>query len=454
MNMFSLAFICLWTAVLILLKYSHTAKMQNKILLLASILFYANWDARFLLLLAFIIFTAYYAALNIKKRLSLYLGIGVPLLVLGIFKYLDFGLQSFCLLTGLSPTPALNIILPLGISFYIFLAISYVLDVYKGKIAAKTDFISVALYISFFPTIVSGPITKGRDLLPQLENARQVTMYNFSCGVQRFVIGCIKKFVIADNLAIFVNAVYAAPAAYDTPTVWLAVISFSLQLYFDFAGYSDMAIGVARTIGIKLSENFNLPYISKNISEFWKRWHISLSSFLQEYLYFSLGGSRRGKIRTYVNLILTMSICGIWHGAGLNFILWGFIHGILLCIHHLYRESWGRYIKIPAAVNIFITFFSVTIVWIFFRATSFANALEIFTRLFVINTNAIYHPYILSLVAIFILLAASIYTVYHPTKKARFPLNTPLGFFVLIFELYILFGLRCGGNTPFVYANF
>lgn len=230
MNMFSLSFLALWIILLVLLKYTVRVKWQNRILLAASIFFYAQWDMRFLLLIALVVVSSYYAALYSKKRWSLCFGVGIPLLVLGIFKYLDFFIQSFCSLTGMPDSSALNLILPLGISFYSFLAISYVLDVYKGKLEAKTDFVTVALYISFFPTIVSGPITKSRDLMPQLETARPIVMQNFSYGVQRFIIGCIKKFVIADNLALFVNAVYFAPTAYDTPTVWLAVISFILIL--------------------------------------------------------------------------------------------------------------------------------------------------------------------------------------------------------------------------------
>lgn len=229
------------------------------------------------------------------------------------------------------------------------------------------------------------------------------------------------------------------------------------QLYFDFAGYSDMAIGVARTFGITLSENFNLPYVAKNISEFWKRWHISLSSFLQEYLYFSLGGSRCGTIRTYVNLILTMSICGLWHGAGITFILWGFIHGILLCIHHFYRESIGKHIKLPAIVNILLTFFSATFCWIFFRATSFENALSVYHRLFLVDMDAMYYPYIISFVAIGILFLVSVYTICCRNGKNDFAivnLATPQGFFFVVLEIYVLLGLRCGGNVPFVYANF
>lgn len=336
------------------------------------------------------------------------------------------------------------------------LGISYVLDVAKGKVAAA-NLTTIALYISFFPTVVSGPITKARDLLPQLGAPRAISSASIAAGVQQFIIGYLKKFVVADNLAPFVNAVYQAPGAYDTPTVWLAVISFSLQLYFDFAGYPDMAIGVARTLGLQLAENFNMPYLAKSVSEFWKRWHISLSSWLQEYLYFSLGGSRVGRLRTFINLLLTMTICGLWHGAAMTFVVWGFLHGVLLCLQRIYRDGLGARLTLPAPFSIALTFLSVTLCWIFFRASSLENALAIFERLFIPQMEAVFHPFVLSFVALAILLVMVVCTIRHENYRAVNPvvdLRRPLGFFIVCLELYALFALRYAGDNPFIYAAF
>lgn len=315
MSFLSIQFVAFIFIVFFLLCHFKKTK-QQRWLLLANCIFYGFSNWRFLALLFFIIFVVYEAALYVHKTTTaLYLGILLPLSALGIFKYLNFFRNSFDMLLNLGQHENLAIVLPLGISFYTFLAVSYLLDVSHNKMEPESSFIKVALYISFFPTVISGPIMKARDLVCQFHKNIDINSADMKAGMQIFLMGCLKKYVVADRLGIFVGDVYHSPLAFDSATVWLAVISYSLQLYLDFAGYSDMAIGCARCLGFHLCDNFNMPYIARNISEFWKRWHISLSSWLQEYLYFSLGGSRCGAIRSYSNLMVTMLICGLWHGA-------------------------------------------------------------------------------------------------------------------------------------------
>lgn len=431
---------------------------QNAVLLIISYMFYAWWDWRFLALLVAVSGIIYIAAKRVHtSRLALFLGLGLPLLSLGVCKYLNFFLDSFYALIGSPPSHTWNLILPLGISFYTFLAISYLLDVYYGKLVAEENFLIVALYIGFFPSVVSGPITKSRDLIEQFHQLRTVQWDNLQFGFQRFLMGCLKKAVLADHLGVLVDDVFQAPLAFDSATVWLAVVAYSLQLYFDFSGYSDMAIGCARCLGFTLSENFNLPYIASNVSEFWKRWHISLSAWFQEYVYFPLGGSRFGDLKTYCNLMITMLICGLWHGAAWRFVLWGGAHGALLCIYHFYRASTMDKIQLPAIMKILVTYLSVALCWIFFRGTDMQNISEIFYRLFVWENFGIHQMYVYAWLSIVILIAVSMYSIYCNEWNGLLPdmdIRRPTCFFVFWLEIFFLFGLMYVGNNPFVYASF
>lgn len=457
MNFFSLGFLLFFFIILLLVKKSRTAEQRNTVLLLASWLFYASWDWRLLGLLMLLSFTTYWSGKIAHLRSGLLLGVLFPLFTLGCFKYLDFFVGSFARLFALSDIGALHILLPLGISFYSFLAISYVLDVRRGKIAMVHDFRMIALYVSFFPTVVSGPITKARELLPQFASFVPISMENFRIGLQIFLLGCLKKFVLADNMGVFVDEVYRTPLVFDSATVWLAVVTYSLQLYFDFSGYSDMAIGIARSLGFRLTENFNMPYLSRSMTEFWKRWHISLSSWLQEYLYFSLGGNRKGSVRTYMNLLITMLLCGLWHGAAWHFVLWGGTHGVLLTLHRLYRETLGKSMTIPAGVSVMMTFFSATMCWVLFRAVDMENMCEIFSRLFLWENAAVSHMFVWAWIGIAVLAIMMFATIRHREWQAQRPmvdLTTFQGFFVFCMATYFLLVFMYTGNNPFVYANF
>jgi len=337
MSINSFRFLCIFALLIIIVagvqligkKSGGVRKAQLGILLLFSYycIFKADW--RFCLCVLAVTLIAYTIALLFEKTKNpkILVGGGTTLvLFLGYFKYTNFFVNSFRALFGLDSV-TLNIILPLGISFYVFSAIAYLIDIYRGEYPAQKNILNIALYIAFFPKLTAGPIVRGKDFFPQVKGYRGIQWDAFKVGIQIFVFGLFKKIVLADHLGVFVDDVFRAPTAFNTGTVVLAAISYSLQIYFDFSGYSDMAIGVSKILGFDFKPNFNLPYISRNVSEFWKRWHISLSSWFQDYLYIPLGGNRKGKVRTYINLMLVMLISGLWHGAGWTFIAWGALHG-------------------------------------------------------------------------------------------------------------------------------
>ncbi|MDR2376666.1 MAG: hypothetical protein LBD96_09550 [Treponema sp.] len=343
----SVSFFVFFLVVLILMALTRTNalshhRVRHGILLAASYIFYGWWDWRFCFLMFFLTVVAYVSALQIarqpEKKIYIFIGVAVPLIILGIFKYFNFFILSFTKMWGITQSSSLNIILPVGISFYTFQSLSYTIDVYRKKINVEKNFSKLALYIAFFPQLVAGPIVRAGDFLPQLEENRNISRANFITGIQIFLFGLFKKVVIADWLSVFVDDVFRTPTAFHAISLILAVVAYSIQIYFDFSGYSDMAIGCAKCLGYDFERNFNLPYISCNVAEFWRRWHISLSSWLKEYLYIPLGGNRKGIVRTYVNNILTMLLGGLWHGANWNFVAWGGIHGVALCIHKMYKS--------------------------------------------------------------------------------------------------------------------
>ena len=363
--------------------------LRHVLLLLASYVFYGWWNWKCCFLMLGLTVVAYVCAAAYEKdgkKLWVTLGVVLPLVILGIFKYFNFFVDSFCALFGIARAGSLNILLPVGISFYTFQSLSYTIDVYRGKIPAEKSFVNVALYIAFFPQLVAGPIVKAGEYIPQLYEDRNISLDNLQQGVQAFALGLFKKVVIADNISVFVDAVYDTPAAFHAVTVLLAVAAYSIQIYCDFSGYSDMAVGCARCLGYDLPRNFNLPYISKNVTEFWKRWHISLSTWLMEYVYFPLGGNRKGTARRYLNLLLTMLIGGLWHGAAWTFVTWGGLHGLALCVHKMFlKATQGREKKDKLLVNslcVLGTFSYVSFCLVFFRSGTFATALAVFKAIF------------------------------------------------------------------------
>ena len=364
----------------------RSVSKQNILLLVASYVFYGFWDWRFLSLLTFSSIVDYLVANKIENsnnslsrrrwlQLSLFSNLGL----LALFKYFDFFAESFAsLMLNLGwevDAFTLNLILPVGISFYTFQTLSYTIDVYRGNIKPSKSLLNFATYVSFFPQLVAGPIERASNLMPQIESSRSFKYSMAKEGILQMFVGLFRKVVIADNLAVYVDTVYGAPELYGGTTLLLATIFWAFQIYFDFSGYSDIAIGTAKLFGFEFNRNFNLPYFSKSITEFWRRWHISLSSWLKDYLYITLGGNRKGLSRTYINLMITMLLGGLWHGASWNFVIWGFIHGLVLGIEkYLFNRS-GR--NSFGWIGSIYTFGVVILAWIFFRASTLDDAIYI-----------------------------------------------------------------------------
>lgn len=389
----SLAFLVFITVVLLV--YSQLQlREQNVFLLAASYFFYGWWDWRFTLLLLISTAASFWTGRRIhasgtqrRKKLLLFTGIAVNLGILGFFKYFNFFADSAVHVLeaiGFEPhRPVLNVILPVGISFYTFQAVSYAIDIYRGKLEPEETFVHFALYVSFFPQLVAGPIERAASLLPQISNPRRVSQEDALAGLNLVLLGCFKKIAIADTLAVQVQNVFAAPGEMTSGQLWTGVYAFTFQIYGDFSGYTDIARGVARILGFDLMENFNAPYLSRNIAEFWRRWHISLSTWLRDYLYIPLGGNRSGAGRTYFNLMATMFLAGLWHGAAWTFAAWGLLHGVYLAIHRgLLKGSkpdfaWPKTLRgrVADIARICFTFHLVALTWILFRAPDFHSAL-------------------------------------------------------------------------------
>lgn len=369
-------------AMVLAMYYLLPVRFRWGILLGASLIFYASADWRMLFLIGASIGISYIAALKVEKSAGVREGrrwlagcIVLLTAVLFLFKYFDFFIDSVNGLleaAGLGATSfVLKLTVPLGISYYTFKIISYLVDVYKGKIGAEKHFGFYALYVSFFPQILCGPIERAEHFLPQLRTGCRYEESLFAGGMERLIIGAFKKLVIADRLAGYVGAVFASPLDYPGLASLMAAGFYSIQIYCDFSGYSDMAIGMAQMFGIRTRENFSYPYFSRNIKEFWKRWHISLSSWLRDYIYIPLGGNRKGKIRAKLNVMLTFLISGLWHGSSWNFVFWGGIHGLWNMISYPKKKeaSVGRQIW-----QTLVTFCGVTVTWIFFRAETLEKA--------------------------------------------------------------------------------
>ena len=355
---------------------------QNRLLLVASYVFYGYWDWRFLSLIFASTVIDYFVALSIsqerrhprqKKRLLL-ISLGFNLGMLGVFKYLNFFIEETSALLralGVEVSDAsLGIILPVGISYYTFQTLSYTVDVYRGKTPAVRGFLDFALYVSFFPQLVAGPIERSTRLMPQIINPRAPAANAFRDGLYHIAYGLFMKIVVADNMAVLANYVFGLPSGeLGGVTVMVGVYAFAFQIYADFAGYSSIAKGVARWLGFDLMTNFNHPYFSASPREFWQRWHISLSSWLRDYLYIPLGGNRGGAWKTARNLMTTMLLGGLWHGANWTFLIWGAIHGLWLVVYRAVGERDGLHL-----VKVFVTFHLVCLTWLFFRAETLPQA--------------------------------------------------------------------------------
>ena len=458
MTFYSINFLLFFLAATALVQRSKTVKQQHRVILLANAVFYAYWDVRFLLLLLGVIGVCYACARLFEssgKPAFLYGGVAACLALLGFCKYYNFFISSFARAFGLGSVGTLNIILPLGISFYLFQAMSYLLDVKKGAITAERDFVKLAAYISFFPQITSGPIVKAHDFLPQLDRLHRVRKDNVYLGVTRFVTGLTKKVVLADRIGVAVNAVFAAPAAYNGLSIAMAVIGYSLQIYCDFSGYSDMAIGIATVWDFDLGRNFNMPYLAENPSDFWRRWHISLSSWFRDYVYIPLGGSRRGRFRTYVNLLVTMLLSGLWHGANATFLVWGAYHGLGCVAHRMLGRRGGQKKPWQTALCTAANCLFVSLGWVIFRAESVGKAMEIFRGLF--RGTGICYVNVFTVVYGGMIALTHLYARFRRNANApeeALKLDTFRGKLLLSVWIFLILGLMYCGNSAFIYANF
>lgn len=381
--------------------FNRNCRLQNLFLVIASYIFYGWWDWRFLFLISFISFCSWGSGILIQKNQNNFkkakaisaANIVLDLSILGIFKYYDFFADSFAniFLSGKTDGLLLNIILPVGISFYTFKALSYSIDVYRGKIEASNDWIEIFAYISFFPQLVAGPIEKATDFLPQLQTKRHFEYGTAVDGCRQILWGLFKKIVIADNCARYVNQVYNTCQDQTGSTLLFASIMFAFQIYGDFSGYSDIAIGTSKLFGIKLKRNFDFPYFSRDIAEFWRRWHISLTSWFKEYIYIPLGGSRCSKAKIIRNTFIIFLISGLWHGANWTYVSWGAYHAvlflplILLGKNRRFRDIVAKDAVLPSIreiIQILVTFILVTFGWILFRSDSLSQANEICRTIF------------------------------------------------------------------------
>lgn len=454
-------------------------KIQNAFLLIVSYFFYSCWDWRFLFLLMFSTLLDYFTAIKMqdasnqgKKKFWFWLSIAINLGFLGVFKYYNFFIDSFAdaLATlGFQVNyTTLNIILPVGISFYTFHGLSYVIDIYHKRIEPVRNFVDYALFVSFFPLLVAGPIERATHLLPQIQKKRMFEYGKVVDGMRQILWGLFKKIVIADNCAIYADMIFNDSDSQNGSTLILGAVFFAVQIYGDFSGYSDIALGTARMLGIELLRNFAFPYFSRDIAEFWRRWHISLSTWFRDYLYFPLGGSRGSKWMSVKNTFIIFLVSGFWHGANWTFIVWGLLNAIyflpLLMLgknrNNLDIVAQGKlFPTLNDVLSIFLTFSLTTLAWIFFRAESLSHA---WSYLAGILSDSVFDPPLLAQAGyVTIVLALFFFIVEWFGRERQFAIshlgtNWPrfarLGFYSL---LIVIMGLFMQTNdTPFIYFQF
>ena len=471
-SIFLMAFLPLFLAIY----YMTPFRWRSLVILLGSYVFYAWWRVDFVLLFGVVTLFNYMtsramvkASAEQQRKRWLIIGVAGNLAVLGYFKYFNFGVDSLNAAfeaAGWAPLEAWSVILPIGISFYIFQAISYQVDVYRGDAHVARNFLDFAAFIALFPQLIAGPVLRYKDLEDQFIE-REHSLSKFNEGAIRFIIGFCKKVLIADSVAPLADLMFAQP----DPTfaeAWLGILAYTAQLYFDFSGYSDMAIGLGLMMGFRFIENFNHPYISRSITEFWRRWHISLSTWLRDYLYIPLGGNRKGKRRTYINLLLTMVLGGLWHGANWTFVLWGAWHGAILAAERLLGGKkecpWPHLIAWP------MTFLFVMIGWVVFRAPDVATAFGMYRGMLGMNgfgmtaeVNWAMTPFDLAMLVIaYVIIFASPQLIKRrnpdqretlmPTWASR--ISTPLQVGVIVLFLLGVGKMIAQSFSPFLYFQF
>lgn len=451
-------------------------RLQNALLLVASYFFYACWDWRFLFLLIFSTLLDFVTGIKMSdaqtiraKKSWFWLSIVINLGFLGVFKYYNFFADTFAQALselGFHVSPwTLNVILPVGISFYTFHGLSYVIDIYKNRIKAEKDFITYSVFVSFFPLLVAGPIERSTHLLPQLKEKRTFDAGKAIDGLRQILWGLFKKVVIADQCAVYANTIFNNPGDYSGSTLLLGALFFTFQIYGDFSGYSDIALGTARLLGIDLLRNFAFPYFSRDIAEFWRRWHISLSTWFRDYLYIPLGGSKGGTLMKIRNTLIIFLVSGFWHGANWTFIIWGALNALYIMpsiIFNTHRDNLnivaqGRYFPtIKELFSIILTFSLTVFAWIFFRSENVGNAFAFIKKIF--SPGLFSKPSIMP-VMMFVLLIIFIiiewlgrehqYAIAH--LEQRFPKIIRWSFYYATIILIMFFS---GTKQQFIYFQF
>jgi len=462
-------FLFLFLPLVLLAYYLCPRPGRNGVLLLFSLLFYGWANPLFALLLILTVIVCFLAGRlanqrnhGLSGRAGLWLGVAFPLLVLGIFKYFNFARDNWnAMASAWGPglvelDVALQVVLPLGLSFYTFQAITYVVDIYRGDAKPQKNPFDFACYIALFPQLVAGPIIRYGEIARQLRE-RQESVSFFARGVALFGLGFAKKILLANPCGQIADAVFASGSTV-TVDAWTGVIAYSMQIYFDFSGYSDMALGLGLMFGFVFPINFNSPYRSVSITDFWRRWHISLSSFLRDYLYIPLGGNRKGPSRTYANLLLVMLLGGLWHGAAWTFVAWGAYHGVLLAIERGWAKHVGQRI-LPRWIAVPVVFIIVSLGWVWFRANSFAEATALFSCLFGFSSAAentllldgwIRQPYLL----LTLFIAIGIAWFAPPTHRFLAKVGMGKALWVIFIFLLAVVAMSNQSFNPFIYFNF
>jgi D-alanyl-lipoteichoic acid acyltransferase DltB (MBOAT superfamily) len=426
----SYEFVAFFIVVLVLYRSLRTTHQRNWLLFIASSVFYASWSPPYLLLLYASILVDYWVGLALvahaqHRKAILMASLAVNLGVLAIFKYADFFLANASGLVrafGVDWRPEpFGFALPLGISFYTFLTLSYTIDVYRRVAQPERSLLRYSVFVTFFPHLIAGPILRANGFLPQVKEPRPENLRPWF-GLNRIALGLVKKVMLADTLATCVDPVFAAPGAHDGVACLLATYCYAFQIFFDFSGYCDIAIGAAAILGYEMPANFDSPYLARNITAFWRRWHMTLSSWLRDYLYIPLGGNRRGRVRTYVNLMLTMLLGGLWHGASWNFVIWGGIHGVMLALHKAFaRDERAK----PAADeyafgwNSVLLFQVICLAWVFFRAPTLDVAVTVLRSIFSLPSAALSGAVSPARLSIALLASPVILALYSVATRAR-----------------------------------
>ena len=435
-------------------------KLRNVWILIASYAFYGWWNPLYLILIAYSTVVDYIALALMEKSSSssrkkwAAISILNNLFLLGFFKYGAFLTENVnLLLTRLGSSYAIEApswLLPVALSFYVFKSVGYVVDCYRGDVPRETNFIRHAVFVSFFPILIAGPIERAANLLPQIRKPSRIGASDIADGLSLFIVGLFKKVALADCLALYVDKVYDAPTQWQSPALVLATLAFTWQIYFDFSGYTDMARGIGRMMGFQIMRNFNHPYLAIGLGDFWRRWHISLSTWFRDYVYIPLGGNRKGKFNTYRNLFLAMVISGLWHGAAWTFIIWGALHAVgLMLTRQLERNAFYRN-SLPTVIKQAWVFLFVSFAWIFFRADSWSTACLIVSKIFTTGWSDHRFP----MVFVILICAVWLYQAVCESRLKSILKTTPAQITMAVLMIIYLALFAPATGQPFIYNQF